>query len=182
MIKLEATYSKKLGLPNFSSHCYVVSLTAELTDLSQVEAESAKLYAMLQHTVDRELQEPGFLPESPSPASNGSGHSRNGSNGSHGRAALNGSNGRAQYRPTQGASNGTAKEWACSEKQRALITRIVTENTLPPEEVDSLAEQLFGIPAEQCNKMQASQLIEDLLEKVGKGNNGRSRWRQPARQ
>ncbi len=36
-IILEAAYSKKLGLPNFSSHSYVVSIRTELSDLTQVE-------------------------------------------------------------------------------------------------------------------------------------------------
>ena len=38
-IVLEANYAKKLGLPNFSSHQYSVTIRTELTDLSQVEAE-----------------------------------------------------------------------------------------------------------------------------------------------
>ena len=62
-IELQATYSKKLGLPNYSSHCFVVSLRTELTDLSQVEAESARLYVLLQQSVDNQVQEVGFLPD-----------------------------------------------------------------------------------------------------------------------
>jgi len=55
-IVLEANYAKKLGLPNCSSHQYCVTIRTELTDLSQVEAESAKLYVLLQDAVDREIQ------------------------------------------------------------------------------------------------------------------------------
>jgi hypothetical protein len=113
---------------------------------------------------------------------NGNGHARTGANGSRGHADPKGNSDRSQYRSSLGLSNGTAKEWACSDKQRGLITKIVTGNQFPLGEVNSLAQELFGIPVEQCNKMQASQLIEDLLEKVGNGNEGRSRWRQPARQ
>ena len=51
-IILEAAYSKKLGLPNYSSHSYVVSSRTEPSDLTQVEAESARLYALLQQSVD----------------------------------------------------------------------------------------------------------------------------------
>jgi hypothetical protein len=62
-IVLEANYAKKLGLPNFSSHQYSVTIRTELTDLSQVEAESAQLYRALQDAVDREIQEDGFMPD-----------------------------------------------------------------------------------------------------------------------
>ena len=62
-IILEAAYSKKLGLPNFSSHSYVVSIRTELSDLTQVDEESARLYALLQQSVDGQIQEVGFLPE-----------------------------------------------------------------------------------------------------------------------
>ncbi len=173
MIKLEATYSKKLGLPNFSSHCYVVSLSTELTELSQVEAESARLYALLQHTVDRELTEVGYLPDAEPRALNSSG------NGSHGRNGTNGSSGR---KPAPAApSEEPEQRWACSDKQRDLVLRVVRENHLEKKEVEAMAQQLFGVGVTECNKLQASQLIEDLLEKVGKKSNGRSRWKQPAR-
>ncbi len=62
-IVLEANYAKKLGLPNFSSHQYSVTIRTELTDLTQVEAESTRLYGLLQEAVDREIQEVGFMPD-----------------------------------------------------------------------------------------------------------------------
>ena len=40
-ITLEANYSKKLGLPGYSSHQYMITLKTELADLSQVDAESS---------------------------------------------------------------------------------------------------------------------------------------------
>ena len=60
MVVIVAVYSKKIGLPAYSSHSYSVSLTSEVADVSQVERESAKLYSILQSSVDREMQEPGF--------------------------------------------------------------------------------------------------------------------------
>ncbi len=40
-----------------------------------------------------------------------------------------------------------------------------------------MAQQLFGVGVKELDKMQASQLIEELLEKTGKKTNGRSvRW------
>jgi hypothetical protein len=62
-VVIEANYSKKLGLPAYSSHSYSVTIRSEVADLSQVERESAKLYAILQGSVDREMQETGFVPE-----------------------------------------------------------------------------------------------------------------------
>jgi hypothetical protein len=47
-----------------------------------------------------------------------------------------------------------------------------------------MAQQLFGIGVKELDKLQASQLIEELLEKTGKKTNGRrSPWqgRQSAR-
>jgi hypothetical protein len=61
MVIVEASYSKKIGLPAYSSHSYSVTIRSEVVDLSQVERESAKLYAILQGSVDRKIQEVGFI-------------------------------------------------------------------------------------------------------------------------
>ena len=52
MVVIEANYSKKLGLPAYSSHSYSITIRSEVADLSQVERESAKLYAILQGSVE----------------------------------------------------------------------------------------------------------------------------------
>ena len=47
-----------------------------------------------------------------------------------------------------------------------------------------MAQQLFGIGVKELDKLQASQLIEELLEKTGRKTNGRRssmQGRQPAR-
>jgi hypothetical protein len=62
MITIECSYSKKLGLPKYSSHQFGITLRAELTNLDQVQAQSARLYLLLQHSVDASLQQTGFLP------------------------------------------------------------------------------------------------------------------------
>jgi hypothetical protein len=152
-IKLSANYSKKLGLPNYSSHSFSASVEVELTDISQVEAEIAKLYTLLQHSVDQEIQNPGFVPESANQNGNGS-NQRNQSNGDH---------------------------WNCTEGQRGFILRLVNENNLDKQEVENLSQQLFQVGVKQLNRMQASQLIEELLAKAGKPN-GQSRWRRPQHQ
>jgi hypothetical protein len=56
-------------------------------------------------------------------------------------------------------------EWACSDKQKALILKIVDENKLDKQEAEALANDMFQTPVKVLNKLQASGLIEQLLEK-----------------
>ena len=72
---LEANYSKKIGLPGYSSHQFMVTLRTEITDLNTVQAESDRLYGLLQTAVDSSLQRVGYLPEPPPKNGNGNGHS-----------------------------------------------------------------------------------------------------------
>lgn len=161
-ITLEANYSKKLGLPGYSSHQYSVTLRLELSDLKQVEAESARLYTLLQGCVDRDLQQTGYLPANGNgtPHSSGNGHTNGHSSHSNGNA-----NGRA---------NGQPESWSCSDKQRALITKIVDEHQLDKNDIEQLATDRFGKGVRQLNKLEASGVIEELLETQGEKANGRS--------
>ena len=61
-IKLSAAYSKKAGLPGYSSHSFSVSIETELQNLDNVRQESARLYDSLQEAVDRQIQKTGFVP------------------------------------------------------------------------------------------------------------------------
>lgn len=169
-IKLSANYSKKLGLPQYSSHSFSASIETELSDITQAETEIQKLYQLLQQSVDQEIQNPGYMPEGTG-ASHLNGHSQ----APKGRTSrTNGS----VYRP---AAKPASDHWNCTEGQRGFILRIVHENQLPKQEAEDLARQLFGLGVRDLNKMQASQLIEDLLVKVGKPVTRQTRWpqRQP---
>ena len=155
MITLEANYSKKIGLPQYSSHQFSVTLKSELSDVSQVEQESARLYDLLQQSVDSSIQQVGYLP-----GSNGNGNDRSSSSRSsncHSR------------------TNGNGDVWACSPKQKELIIKIVDENRLDKNEVEQLAQERFNTSVKALNKLQASGLIKELLEKYpGKeASNGR---------
>src|SRR5262245_60907187 len=141
-IHLEANYSKKLGLPGYSSHQYSVTIKIEVTDPTQVAAESGRLYELLQSCVDREIQKTGFLPEKQPDGISGNG----------------------------GQGNGRSESWACSPKQKDLILQIVEENKLEKNEVEKLAVDRFGKGVKQLNKLEASGLIDELFEKYGKGN------------
>ncbi len=76
-IVLEANYSKKLGLPGYSSHQYSVTIKTEVTDPAQVAAESGRLYDLLQGCVDTSIQKTGFLPEAANNNGNGNGRGEN---------------------------------------------------------------------------------------------------------
>ena len=178
-VHMEATYQKKLGLPNYSSHSYAITIRVEVTDLSQVEAESARLYRTLQDAVDREIQEVGFMPDATRygmnpPASNGNGeHHRNGGTGN--------ANGHAPRRHENGNGNGSGP-WRCSDKQRDLIEKVVRENHLDKRDIEQLAMDMFGAGVKQLDRLQASGLIDELLERHGGKPRGQKRpyRREPA--
>jgi hypothetical protein len=152
MITLEANYSKKIGLPGYSSHQFSITLRTELPDTTKVQEESARLYRLLQEGVDQNIQAIGFLPHQPNenghahPKANGNGHSNGYQNG-------------RQVRP------GTNDSWKCSPKQKELILKVITENQLDKNMVEDLAVERFGLGVKALNKLQASGLIEELLEK-----------------
>jgi hypothetical protein len=163
MITLECNYSKKLGLPGYSSHQFAITLRTEIADLNQVQSESARLYKLLQEGVDTSIKETGYLPTN---GSNGNG--QRGGNGSNGKDQGNG-NGHNQNQP---AENG---DWNCSGKQRDLILKIVEEHKLEKAKVEGLAQDRFGKTVKALNKLEASGLIEELLEMTGQ-NKGRARF------
>ncbi len=162
---IKATYVKKLGLPQYSSHQYSVEVSAELTDLTQLPQASADLYARLQEAVDGQIINPGFVPGetvAPAPASRpGAAHPNHPSAPQPSASAPNG--------------GGDSEPWRCSDKQRDLILKIVAEHQLDKGEVDALARQRYGTGVKQLNKLQASGLIDELIETHGGPGNGRGR-------
>lgn len=175
-IKLNATYSKKLGLPGYSSHQFSVSVETELTTTSDVPAESARLYQTLQQAVDEQMQQTGFVPdleygmnnEPPPPAPVPARPQQRRSHGNNGNghppentapAAIN--------RGTTPANGNHGPAWKCSDKQRDFITSLVIEHDLDRHEIDDLARERFGAPVIGLNKLQASGLIDELIERTG---------------
>ena len=166
---LEAAYSKKLGLPNFSSHSFVVSIRTELSDLTQVEAESARLYTLLQKSVDDEIQSVGFLPDATTYGMNGAGASH------HQPSQPPSANGSGSHLTDHPIHEQPGDNWVCSDKQKELILKLVEQHGLEKKEVEALAKEMFGLPVKTLNRLQASGLIEELLERYGKSakKNGR---------
>ena len=187
---LQMTYMKKLGLPNYSSHSCAASLTVEIADVSVAAQESTKLYALLQTAVDNEIQQVGFMPDATtygmnngngahtngSPARNGNGHS-------NGNGYANGNSGHANGNGHAPVTARNGDHWNCTDGQKGFILRIIAESSLTKQDVEEMSQQLFGAGVTSLDKMQASQLIEELLEKTGKKAGGpQRRWsRQPAR-
>ena len=136
-IKLIANYSKRLGLPGYSSHQFSVSVETEVTTTESVASEAERLYHSLQCAVDEQMLQTGFVP----PADYGMEPS------------------------TDGKSN--AVVWRCSDKQKDLILKLVDEHKLDKNEVDHLARQRFGKGVRELNKVEASGLIDELLETHG---------------
>lgn len=61
-IKLIANYSKRLGLPGFSSHQFSVEIEAELASTDEVSREATRIYRLLQSNVDEQIRATGFVP------------------------------------------------------------------------------------------------------------------------
>jgi len=147
-LKLIANYSKRLGLPGYSSHQYSLSAESEVSNINDIAEESARLYATLQDCVDGEIRHTGFVPADD--------YGKNGSNGlSIGNGSTNGS----------GSGNGA---WQCSEKQQDLILKLINEHKLDKAEIEALANERFdGKGVKQLNKLEASGLIDEMFERVG---------------
>ena len=138
-VTLNLAYSKKLGLPQFSSHSLSVSVTTECADLGQIETEVQKLYGRLQRAVDAQIVNAGYVP------------------------------GGEQAPITMPAAEPPApKAWKCSGKQRDLVIKIVDDNHLDRDMVEALAVQRFKRGVTELNKLEMSGLIDELLERFGR--------------
>lgn len=150
-IKLIANYSKRLGLPGYSSHQFSVSVETELVTTDDIPGESGRLYQLLQNNVDEQILTTGFVPpadyglEEPAPLLTGIV--------------------REDGPQPGGWRRGPA--WRCTNKQRMLILRLVEENLLDKNEVEALAKRRFGKGVRALDKAEASGLIDELLESYG---------------
>ena len=174
-IKLITNYSKKLGLPGYSSHQFSVSVETELTTTDDIPAESTRLYQLLQGNVDQQMQTTGFVPPGTYgmeiPINNG-GNNGQGTNGNPANGSPSGVNGAAVLNGTTTPLEG---RWKCSDKQRDLILRIVDEHQLNKHSVEELAFARFGHGVRLLNKLEASGLINELIANHGGGSHGSTR-------
>ena len=158
-IKLIANYSKRLGLPGYSSHQYSVSVETEVNTTDDIAFEAERLYHNLQSNVDGQIKNTGFIPPHDygmeTPASQAS-----------------------TPQPSNVLPMASEPGWRCSPKQRDLILKVITENGLNKNGIEDLAQERFGRGVRSLDKLQASGLIEELFEMTGKNN---SRTRAPRR-
>lgn len=137
-ILIEMQYGKKLGLPEYSSHNFSVSLKAEVARLEDVPGEVERVYQILQASVDGQIINAGYVP------------------------------GKEPTAPARNSAKDVQRPWKCSDKQRALITKIVDESKLDRVEVERLAVTRFGHGVALLNKLEASGLIDELLGKTSR--------------
>ena len=147
---LELNYAKKIGLPGYSSHQYSVTVRTELGDLSLLEKTNTELYARLQSAVDSQIVNAGHLPtETPAKGTSTS------------------------TPPSRSVPSQRNDNWTCSPKQRELIQKIIAEHQLNPSDIEKLAVERFKSGLKQLNKVQASALIDELIETHGNRQQGR---------
>ncbi|WP_367872502.1 hypothetical protein [Luteolibacter sp. Populi] len=148
-IKLIANYSKRLGLPGYSSHQFSVEIEVEIVTTAEVPAEAARIYELLQTNVDEQIQNTGFVPP--------------GDYGMEGSLPAS-----STSSPATGCSPRPVNTaWKCSTKQRELIENLVAEHHLEKADVENLAVERFGKGVRLLNKVEASGLIDELIDTHG---------------
>lgn len=147
-VLIKCSVGKTIGLPGYSSYRFDLSADAEVSNLEDVPAEASRAYEMLMSCVDKEMSNnSGWLPgdeDRPQPKPS---FQRGGTQG-----------------PPSGQSPASSSpEWNCSQKQQALIQKLMDEHNIPFAELDELAHQRFRCGLKQLNKMSASGLIDELF-------------------
>jgi hypothetical protein len=124
-----------------------------------VAGESAHLYQRLQATVDEQIQSTGFVPpanygmDPPEPRNTNPHHTDT-----------------PPSNVTQVANWQRGPAWKCSDKQKDLILKLVEEHQLDKADVEALAIERFGKGVRVLNKVEASGLIDELLDTYGGAN------------
>lgn len=155
-IQIVASVGKKVGQPNYGSKSFNLSCTKEVTDLSNLEAESVKLYQLLEQIVEVQIEkdERDEATEHVAPIN---------------RIKVNGIK-----------NNGNGDGWHCSDKQRGLILKLIADHDLE-DVAEEMSQEMFNSSVKDLNKLQASSLIQRILEeyaskKPSKGKNGSGKY------
>ena len=151
-VKIIANYSKRLGLPGYSSHQFSVSVETELSNTENVSLEAARLYKTLQSAVDKEMQSTGFVP-----------------NPEYGSAPPQQVEKDSRATNTPVLNGFQNKQWKASDKQRELVLKLIENTGINIETVEEISEEMFNtgnLP--ELNKIQMSGLIEELLSRFSK--------------
>lgn len=163
-IKLIANYSKRLGLPGYSSHQFEVSIETEITHTSELASETERLYGSLQAAVDAQIQQVGFVPDEhyglqPTQKPVPGAFSPQTTSASSVRQAPPAS--------VPESSIATVPAWKCSEKQQSLILELAGKAGLADSALNELASRRFNKSVAILNRMEASGLIDELMNRSG---------------
>lgn len=153
-IKLIANYSKRLGLPGYSSHQFEVSVETEIGNTSELNFAVESLYASLQSTVDSQIQQVGFVPDTCYGLSEAPAYSS--------MRQVN-----PPVLPKKDKSVPPVTDWKCSEKQRSVILSLSKKCKMDNSALHELSVQRFRKGVSQLNKLEASSLINELIEQSG---------------
>ena len=149
-ILLEFKYDKRLGLPGYSSHDFGVSMRTEVNNVEEIKEESERAYRLLQQSVDAQLTNSGFIPSENGKETESEGNQINGTD---------------------------PEKWNCTERQRGLILKILSQNELPESAVEQVAQEITGRQMSDLQKGQASLVVGEVLDRWGKHrrtDNGRA--------
>lgn len=158
-IKLIANYSKRLGLPGYSSHQFEVSIETEIGNTSELDFAAERLYSSLQSAVDAQIRQVGFVPDA-----------------SYGSESISSTPLPAMRQvsrlPEPPSSNPRTSHpgepaWNCSEKQRQVILSLARKSGMNDSALHDLAVLCFSKGVSQLNKLEASTLIKELMETSG---------------
>ena len=181
-IKLIANYSKRLGLPGYSSHQFEVSIETEISNTSELSFETERLYGSLQAAVDAQIQQVGFVPDE----HYGSQPTQKPVPGASCSQATSTSSVR-QTPPASvpESSAETVPAWKCSEKQQSLILELAGKTGLNDSALNELSTRRFNKVVAMLNRMEASGLIDELMNRSGsspkRSASGRNNYtRRPA--
>ena len=134
---IEATYEKKLCLPNYCNHTFAVTVRQEVPEESDPVSEAAKLYEALQTAVDDKLQAVGFVPDV-----------------------------RAYGHPPQTKVGDNDREkWACTDAQRVGLVDLAKSQKMSGTELNALSKAMFGKSAKQLTPKQATELGFELRKR-----------------
>lgn len=160
-IKLIANYSKRLGLPGYSSHQFEVSVETEIGNTSELDFAAERLYSSLQSAVDAQIKQVGFVPD----ASYGSGGVSGPSLPAMRQVPRISMQPSGDKRSAPVSSDQQA--WNCSEKQKQVILSLARKNGMDDSALHDLAVLCFSKGVSQLNKLEASTLIKELMETSG---------------